>query len=346
MSGFSTRKLLYLTGGFFLLWLGVRYLLPLLFPFLLGGLLALAAQPVVGVLQRSCKFPRMWASGVGVTVTLLLLLGLLSILGALAVKEVGKLAGAVPDLENTARQGIVLLQDWLLGITESAPEGIRPMLTRTALGFFDGGSAFLEQAAQKLPAMASRVLTGVSNGAVGMGTGILAGYLISVRLPLWKKKLSGRLPEVWHQRYLPVIKRVFFALKGWLKAQLRLMSLTWGIVTVGFWILGIHYAPVWAILVALVDAVPLLGTGTVLLPWALVSFLQSESFRAVGLLCIYGVSALTRMLLEPRLVGHQLGLDPLVTLLALYLGYRLGGIGGMLIAPILATAVKSMIEPL
>ena len=112
-------------------------------------------------------------------------------------------------------------------------------------------------------------------------------------------------------------------------------------MALGFLILGIRRGPLWALLVALVDAVPLLGTGTVLLPWALVAFLQQQHFRAIGLICIYGAAMLTRTVLEPRFLGRQLGLDPLWTLGALYLGYRFWGILGMLFAPVLVTAVKS-----
>ena len=119
------------------------------------------------------------------------------------------------------------------------------------------------------------------------------------------------------------------------------MLVSYGIVSLGFLLLNISHGLLWAALVALVDAVPLLGTGTVLLPWALVCFLQDQHFRAIGLLCIYGAAMLTRTVLEPKLVGKQLGLDPLLTLLALYLGYRFWGFAGMLLAPVLAAAVKS-----
>ena len=134
-------------------------------------------------------------------------------------------------------------------------------------------------------------------------------------------------------------------LGGWIKAQGKLALVTWGIVTVGFWVLGISYAPGLAALVALVDAIPVLGTGTVLIPWSAICLLQGNTIRCVGLLCVYAAAAITRSVLEPRMVGKQLGLDPLMTLVALYIGYRLCGIPGLLLAPILASAVKSMVAP-
>ena len=120
--------------------------------------------------------------------------------------------------------------------------------------------------------------------------------------------------------------------------------MTWALVTVGFLLLRISYGPLWAALVALVDAVPLLGTGTVLIPWALVEVLRGNYFMAAGLTGIYVATAVTRAVLEPRLVGRQLGLDPLLTLLALYAGYQIWGILGMIAAPMLATVVKTVAE--
>ena len=139
------------------------------------------------------------------------------------------------------------------------------------------------------------------------------------------------------------MRRVRHCLGGWLRAQLKLMLVSFGIVTVGFFILAIPNALLWGAVVALVDAVPLLGTGTVLLPWALVSFLQGQPFRAIGLVCTYLVAMLIRTVLEPRLIGKQLGIDPLLTLLVMYLGYCFWGILGMIFAPVLATAVKGVI---
>ena len=93
---------------------------------------------------------------------------------------------------------------------------------------------------------------------------------------------------------------------------------------------------------ALVDAVPMLGTGIVLIPWSLISFLQQDIPRAIGMLGIFISATLVRSVLEPRLVGKQLGLDPLATLIALYLGYRLLGLPGLIAAPLLAVAAVQL----
>ncbi len=344
MSEFSGKKLLTAVAVFFGMWLGIKYLLPLLLPFLFGAVIALAAEPAVRLGQHRLGLPRSVASGLGVTVLLVLLLAMISVLGAFLIKELKSLVQAVPDIEATAQRGMLLLQDFLVSAAQQTPEGVRPVLTRTVLDFFHDGTAVVEQVTQKVPAVVSSVISGVPDGALGVGTGILSAFFISGRLPKIKAGIRKKMPKSWKEQYLPALHRARKALAGWFKAQGKLALITYSIVTVGLLLLRVSYAPAWGLLVAIVDAVPLLGTGTVLVPWALLSFLQGETVRAVGLLCIFAVAILTRTMLEPRIVGRQLGIDPLLTLLALYIGYRFWGVWGMLIAPVLTTAAKSVIQ--
>lgn len=341
----SMKKFVFALGIIAGAWLIVRYFLPFLMPFLVGAAVALAAEPAVRFSEKKLRLPRGAAAGVCVTATLVLLMGVLSMLAALAVKELGRLANAAPNLEDTAKNSMLVVQDWLIAASDRAPEGIQPLLQRTVLKTFDGGAVLMERVSERIPGMLSAILSWVPNGLLGIGTGLISAYLISARLPKIRSGIRKKLPRQWTEKYLPALRRMRTAVGGWFRAQIKLALITYIIVTVGFLLLAIPYAPVWAALVALVDAVPMLGTGTILLPYALVSVLQSEYLRAIWLVCIYGVSAVTRAVLEPRLVGRQLGLDPLVTLLALYCGFRLWGVLGMLLAPILATAVKSALEP-
>lgn len=342
MASFNSGKILIPVGIVLGTWLGLRYLMPIFLPFLLGALVALAAEPMVGLGVRRLKLPRWLSSGIGVSVTLILLFALLWLLGALAVRELGQLAGAIPDLSKSAQQGIALLQDWLVGIADRSPDGLRPLLTQLILELSGSGTVLFQQLAARVPGFLTSVLGKIPDSAVGLGTGILAGFMISARLPRLKEGLSQRMPPVWKEKYLPALARLRKALGGWLKAQAMLIGITYGIVTAGLFLLKIPYAPVWALLIAFVDAVPILGTGTVMIPWGIVSLLQGQSLQGLGLFVIYGIAAITRTVLEPRLVGKQLGLDPLLTLVFFYVGYRFWGILGMLLAPILATAAKSL----
>ena len=334
------RRYALLAGGFLGVWLFLRYLFPIFLPFALGLLLALAAEPAVSF-ARQRKLPRWAATGLGVSLTLVLLVSLVGALGAIAVKELSVLAGRLPDLQATVQQASDRLQTLLQNAASHAPQGVQPLANRSITRLFSSGSAFVEQATVRLPGAISAFLSRVPDGALGIGTAILSAFMFSARLPGLKEKVSQKLPDRLKNQLLPALKRSKNAFFGWLKAQCKLAGITGIILTMGFLLLKIPFAPLWAALVALVDAVPLLGTGTVLLPWALVCLIQRQHLRSVGLLCIYAAAFFTRTVLEPRLVGRHLGLDPLVTLLFLYLGYRFWGFWGMLLAPMVVAAVTA-----
>lgn len=338
-------KYIYLTaGGVLGGWIFLRYGIPILLPFLLGAALALAAEPLVGLLDRRLRLPRFAAAGIGVTAVFLLLIALLVMLAALVIREAGQLAKVMPDLAESIRQGLDSLEGWLLGMSEKAPEGVRPVLKGSVVRLFSGSDATMDRFAERLLGVAAEVLSWVTSGALTFATAVLAAFMISAKLPkicLW---LRDRIPDVWRQQYLPAVRGLKNALIGWLTAQLKLSGITLVLLLAGFWMLQIPHAPVWAVGVALVDAFPVLGTGTVLIPWSVVCLLQGETVRGAGLLGLYAVAWLVRSVMEPRLLGKELGLDPLVTLIAMYAGYKLLGFAGMILSPLLAVAVVRLMR--
>lgn len=332
----TIRRIGLFAGGFLGAWLFFRYLFPLFLPFFLGFLLALAAEPAVKVSTRLLKLPRWAASGLGVSFTLVFLVALVGILGAALVKELTALANRLPDMEVTLAETSQRLRTLLENAADNAPEGIRPLAEQSVNRLFS--ASLVDQAAGQLPGKLTAFLSRVPDGALGIGTGIISGFMLSARLPALKAALRKKFPRL-QTHILPALNRAKAALLGWLKAQAKLSAITYAIVAVGLVILQVPYGPLWAIGVAIVDAFPILGTGTILIPWSVVYLFQQKPLQSVGLLCIYAAAVLTRTTLEPRLVGRHLGLDPLITLVAIYLGYRFWGILGMLLAPMLTAAI-------
>lgn len=330
------------TGGLLALWLGVRYALPILLPFFLGAGLALAAEPLVGALHRRLKLKRWLAAGIGVSLVVILLVGILVVLIALLVRQMGQMSAALPGLMDGVYRGMGSLEQWLLSMIDSVPPGIRNVLTGAVTGFFSGSSSFVENITGELFGFFKGLLGTLTSGAFGFATAVLSAFMISARLPKIRHFLTGRVPVLWRQRYLPAIKGMRQAVTGWISAQLKLSLLIFGVLLVGFWLLGIPHSILWALVVAVVDVLPVLGCGTVLVPWSLICLLQEQRLRGLGLLGLYALVWLLRSVLEPRLLGKELGLDPLVTLLAIYAGYQLLGLTGMLLAPILAVAVTRL----
>lgn len=338
------QKIGILLFGLLALWLGARYLLPILLPFLLAGALALAAEPMVRVLNQRLHLPRAAASAVGVVLCLLLAVLVVLTFCAFLLRQLGSLSGVLPDMEETALSGMNALEGFLTNLAQKAPEPVSPILTSGVEGFFSDGTQVVGQVMTKLLSLASGVLTKIPDGAFGFGTGILACFMISAKLPELRQWAGQKLPRDWQDRYFPAARQMKRNLGLWLLAQLKLTGITFLVLCAGFFLLHISHGPLWAFLISLVDALPILGTGTILIPWSLVCLLQGNAAQALGLLGIYGVAALLRSVLEPKLIGKQLGLDPLATLLAMYAGYRLWGILGMLFAPLLTITLTQFAD--
>ena len=312
-------------------------------PFLLGGVLALSAEPVVRFLTRRCRLPRAAGAGIGVSLSFLLLSGCLLGLLSLVFEGLKSLAGILPQLVEGAQAGIGLLEDRLLALSQRAPEAVRPILSAGVADFFSGGTSFLQQGAAYIFSLAGGLLIHIPDQALRLLTTVIAGFMISAKLPKIREFSRKLLKGEKLRQALLVLRRVRTAVGHWLLAQLKLSGITMLVLLLGLSLLRIPYAPVWAVFIALMDALPLLGTGTVLIPWSLISLLRGDRITALGLLCAYVIAALLRSTLEPRFVGRQLGLDPLLTLASLYCGYRLWGFGGMILSPLLTITAVSLL---
>ena len=325
-------------------WLLVQFLLPLCLPFLAGGALALGAEPMVGFLCRRLKLRRGAAAGIGVTATFCLLLLLLLVIFALIFREVSIIFQALPSLEQAASQGLAALSRQMLALAGRLPGNLGTVASRSLEEFFSGSSRLLGEAFRYVLGFTGGILGRVPGSALILGTAVISSYMISVRLPSIRRWSAEKFSGERIRAIRDGLIRIRQALAGWLRAQAKLMGITFLILTMGLVLLRIPYAPLWAGIIALVDAFPVLGTGTVLLPWSLISLLQQDTGRAIGLLAVYTVISLTRSILEPKLLGSHLGLDPLATLAALYAGYRLWGFGGLILAPMLAVAAAQLLR--
>lgn len=327
-----------------LFWLAVRYLLPLMMPFLLGAGLALGAEPAVRFLERKLKLPRSAAAGIGVSALFTLVCTLLMLLFTLLFRELGLLARVLPDMELTAQQGMDALRLWTAELARRCPDSIRALMQRNVDQFFFSGSQLLDRVTRFALSFAGTMLSGLPDSALGIGTGVLSAFLISAKLPAIRQWIHAKVPKTQLQSLKSGLRHLRLTAGLWLAAQVKLTGITYLFLTLGFLLLKIAYAPLWALAVSAVDAFPILGTGTVLVPWSVVCILQGEGHRAIGLLVLYLSVSLTRSVLEPRFVGRELGLDPLVTLIALYAGFKLWGFLGMIFMPLTVMTLIQIVK--
>ena len=329
--------LLYILLGAVGLWLCGVLLLPVGFPFLLGYFIARLAR----------RFrPKKWKpviSGIfGVTVVFLLLSVILWLVFRTLISEGEQLAKRLPGILKELTPSLDLLHGKLSRLAEKLPDGMSAPAVEWVDKLFAGGSLFVGSLSEWLLGWAARILTRIPDLVLFVLTTLLSAYFFATDLQKPKQFILKHIPSAWLDRGRTLLRRLKTALKGYAKSQLYLSAVTFALCAIGLMILGYPKGVLIAIPIALVDSLPVLGSGSILIPWAILSFLRGDSSGGGGMMILYGVCSITRTVLEPRFLGSQMGLHPLITLAGLYGGYRIFGLWGMILLPIGIMLVKQL----
>jgi sporulation integral membrane protein YtvI len=332
LEGLARRGLvLFLAGA--AAWKVLTVVLPWAAPFLLALVLAWLLEPAVRLLTRRLRLPRWVAAALSTALLAAALLGL----GALALRraygELSDLAVRLPGWMAKLPVSDGRLEGWLYRVTMAAPAGYQSALAQLPERLLQGLNDLLAQLSAYVVSLSARLLSALPSGLLFSFTALLATYFISAARPRLSAGACALLPQRWRARLARGRAECLHLLWGWGKAQFTLLSVTFACLTLGLLLLRVKLALLLAVLIALVDALPILGAGTVLLPWGLFCLLAGETVRGVGLLALYGAITLLRSLLEPRLLGREMGLPPLAALAALYAGFSAFGAAGLLLAP-------------
>ena len=324
------------------LWLAWNYLLPWLLPFLLALVLSALLEKPVGFLTRRLRLPR-W--GACALCTALLWVGLLA-LGALAVwriwYELTSLLGRLPALLSG-----------LPGLERQAEGWVYRLLTALPVQVRQGAAEVLEDLAARaltlpgewgaaLAQRAARAAGALPRAGLFLFTAALATYFTSLSRPKLLPLLAGKIPPRWRRALWEGPGGVREVLGGWLRAQGLLMLITLIQLAAGLLLLRVEAALVLSCLIALLDALPALGSGMVLLPWALFALVRGDVRLCAGLMILFAAVTLVRSALEPKLVGSKIGLHPLAALLAMYVGFQVLGVTGMILGPLAAILLKTL----
>jgi sporulation integral membrane protein YtvI len=190
--------------------------------------------------------------------------------------------------------------------------------------------------AESVSSFVMRAVTSLPSLLLGMIIFLLSAFYLATDARGAYESVASVLPETWKARIPSVKSKLQKTLTGYIKAYLLIMLITFFEAFVGLSLLGVKYAFIIAAAIALVDVLPVLGTGTVLIPWAVFSFITSNVSLGIGLLVLYGVTLVVRQTIEPRVIGSTLGLHPLISLASVYLGLELLGFAGIFAGPVVA----------
>lgn len=337
----SSSILITVTLGTVLAYVLFRFTFPILLPFLLAWLISLALRPLSLRVSNRLHLPhKLCAAVLLVTVVGLGAWGICAAVGSL-VEQLGGLVdrllseGGILDAMDGAMEWLERLMA-RIGVSEHLSGG-----TESAHGMMtDLLGDLLSSLASGLPELAATIFSSLPTVFFVVILTLLAGYYFCVDGDRIRLAVCALLPKSWQSLITRAREKGRTVVARYLKAYLLILLLTFSMLLVGFWVLRIDYAFLIAVIVAILDLLPILGVGTVLVPWSLILLMQQRFFAGFGLLILYLVVMLVRQVVEPRLVGKSLDMHPLLTLFATYAGFCLFGVVGMLAGPIVAMLVK------
>lgn len=323
--------LLYL-AGVVLVFVLTPKLLVFFMPFVVGWLIALLANPLVRFMERRLKMVRKHSSMlIIITAIALVVIGGYFAITAI-VRELYGFWAILPTIYGSFLQDLEEIRENLQGFSMRFPPQVREGAASLTNSLTESLGDLIGAIGKPTVEAAGTVAKNIPNALIHIIFAILSAYFFIAERDRIVQTLQEKIPVWIREKWRFITEKFKRAIGGYFKAQFKIMGVVALILFVGFLILKIHYAVLLAILIAFLDFLPFFGTGTALIPWGIYKFLVGDYRTLVALAILYGVTQLVRQLIQPKLVGDSMGLNPLYTLFLLYLGYRLGSVLGMIFA--------------
>ena len=328
------------------LWKAGRVLLSLFMPFILAFGAAALLNPLVRALQKRLG----WSRGVLSLLTLLVIFGaasaVLSLLVRAAVLELMSLAENWEGILAAVEQSVHALDVFLQGLAAKLPVQITAADQTVLERLVDWLQEWMRTAAPDLGNLtqyATDRAKDVAAFALALVVFLMGSYFLCADYPYLRTRLFQRMDEGLLSFLTQVKTAALAAFGGYLKAQLLLTVGVFFILLGGFLITGQSYALLLALALAVLDFIPIVGSGTVMVPWAVIDLFTGRYERAIAVMVIWGIVALFRRVAEPKFVGNQTGLSSIASLISIYVGMRVAGVAGMILGPIVTLVVLNLL---
>ncbi|MCD8224204.1 MAG: sporulation integral membrane protein YtvI [Clostridiales bacterium] len=324
-------------------WLGPK-LVVWFSPFVIGWVIAMIANPLVRFLERKLRLVRRHSSILIVILVLALVIGLGYLAVSRLVTQALSLAGDLPEIYKVAAGEVETVFRRFENVFALLPEDVRSFGTDFANNIGNELSRLVQRIASPTVEWAGNLVLGIPNALVHIVVTILSAYFFIVDRDELAAFVKRHLPESGNRYFDAFSRDAKKLVGGYFLAQAKIMFVIAALLWAGFAVLGIRYSFLLAVLVAVLDFLPIFGTGTVLIPWALIKLLSGEYALAAGLALLYFLTLFVRQIIQPKIVGDTLGLSPLWSLFLLYLGFKLHGISGMIVAVPLGILVMKLYQ--
>ena len=292
----------------------VPKLLVFFMPFVIGFLLSLIANPVARFLEKKLKIKRKYG-------TMLIIV--------LVIAAVGMLCYGLCIAFAVGIRGFL---DYLPTMTSNAELEITAAMDQIGDALTEMLSSMVAGKDSVTISAIGGIARSIPNLLVSGVMGFLATYFFIADRDRLEELVKTHLPDSFQKTTMQMYGHIIKAVGGYFKAQFKIMGVIYVILTAGLIMLKVNYAWLIGFGIAFLDMLPVFGTGTALLPWAVIKFFSGSYGTAAGMILLYLVALLAHQLIQPKLIGESVGMNPFATLFFMYTGYQFSGVTGMILA--------------
>ena len=335
-------KAAYLAVVLAVCWLALRYALVWLLPFLLALGFAALMEPVITLARRKLHLKRGFLAAVLTLALLALVITLGAVLVGQLIRQVTELAQRLPELLSALPALADRIAQRLRSFCAGCPDGVRQWITQALARLEQTASEALSGLYPAALRLAGSMVSALPQVMLFCATTALALFFTAAAYPKLMAFLRRQLSPQRLQTAAAIKASLITTIGKWLRAQCLLIVITFFQLLAGLLLIRQPYALLLAVIIAFIDALPVFGTGTVLLPWAVLCCLEGNFPKGIALTALYLVIWLVRSVMEPKLMAQSAGLPPLPALAAMYVGFCAMGVAGMILGPILLLLVKQL----
>ena len=314
-----------------------------LFPFTLALFFSILTQPFSRFLQKKLQFSQKIATIVSIILFLVIFLAFISLSALRLSGEIYKLSINLNKYSKDFQSLWNHTIDRVYSLLGYFPEGFDEQVKSSINGFIRMGTSKLGSFINSL----INFITSIPTIILYICITILSTFFISLDKKKIMTFLEQQFPETWIKKVYNIKREMFNVLGSYIRAQIILMTICFFELLISFNLLSflkfnLPYPLIFSIIICIIDALPILGAGAVLLPWSLISFATGDIKLGLALLGIYFLVLSVRQMLEPKLISQNLGVHPLVTLISMYSGFKFFGVIGFLIGPVVMIILKNV----
>lgn len=312
-------------------------------PFLIAFIISLILEPIIKFIMKKTKLKRKTSSIIVFVIAIAIIIGLLAWGIATLISETSDILSNFNEYADVAYN---MIQKLITNIDFSKiqiPENVMNTIQNSALEFLGTATTWVKNALTGVIGF----ITSIPTIGIYVAVTLLSLYFMCVDKIYMIDQMEHHLPKTWVKKIGVHLRGLIQSLGGYLKAEVILVIISFVISLIGLYIFhlmgwNVEYPLLMALIIGFVDALPIFGSGTVMLPWAVFTAFMGDIRLAIAIFVLWAIMSIVRQFIEPKIVSGQIGIHPIFTLIAMYTGFRFMGVIGMLIGPIILIILKNI----